>query len=185
MSEKLELILSLIDNPKEAIEVIIVEKPVLLSFIIFIIATLSLVVSNLVSFNLGSHSLIFQLIFSILFVLVFVVITACWFHFVAELLKGDGNVITLYSLLNYSLLPLTILMPASIISKFVGIWFLYFSVIVALFWIDYLVVISLKMLYDISLSKVLVVMMSPLIVFTSLVFIILILSIIGIISLLI
>jgi len=31
VSEKLELILSLIDNPKEAIEVIIVEKPVLLS----------------------------------------------------------------------------------------------------------------------------------------------------------
>ena len=180
----MDLILYYIDNPKEAIELIIVEKPVSLSLVVFIISNLCFVTSNLVSLSLGRNSIIFQLIVVVFFNLIFILIATCWFHFIAELLRGRGAVITLFSLLNFSLLPAVILVPASIISKFTGVWILYFSIIIVFFWIDYIMFISIKKLYDISSLKVSIVMISPTIVLVLGIFVVFVLSFIGIFSLL-
>ena len=182
LTEKFELVLSMLDNPKEAIELIIVEKPVFLSLIIFVLANLSFVISNSISSGIGQNALILKLIFVPLLSFLFLIIATCGLHFIAEILNGRGNVSAFFTLLSFSLTPTLLLIPASIISNFTSVWFTYFSTIIIFFWTVYLVITSIKMVYNIPTDKAVAVIISPAIILSLVFFIFFILSIIGIFS---
>jgi len=183
LSQKFEMALSLLDNPKETIEIIIVEKPVFFSLIIFILANVSFLVSNLIVFRFSNTNFVLILFFVLLSNFLILVTTAASYHFVAEILKGKGNVITLFSLLSFSLTPVLLMIPAAIIGKFVGSGLTCFAFAVIFFWTIYLLIFSIKILYNVSMLKTFLVIFSPIIIVFLLSVIFLIITIAGIISL--
>ena len=96
LSQKFEMALSLLDNPKETIELIIVEKPVFFSLLIFILANISFLVSNSIVFYFSNTNFALVLFFVLLSNFLILVTTAASYHFVAEILKGKGNVIPFF-----------------------------------------------------------------------------------------
>lgn len=185
LSQKFESALSLLDNPKETIEIIIVEKPVFFSLLIFILANVSFLVSNSIVFNFSNTNFIFILFFLLLSNFLILVTTAASYHFIAEILKGKGNVLTLFTLLNFSLAPMLLMVPSAIIGKFAGTGLTYFAFTVIFFWTVYLLIFSIKILYNISIIKTFLVIFSPIIIVFILSIVFLIISIAGIISLII
>lgn len=164
ISEKFETVLSLLDNPKETIELIIVEGPIFFSLIIFILANLSFLTANYILHHSVSTNFFFILAIMLLFNLLFLITTAAGYHFIGEMLKGKGNVLALFSLLNFSLVPMLLMIPFAIIGKTVGSGLSYFAFMIIFCWTIYLVIYSIKMLYDISLLKTLFVILSPIII---------------------
>ena len=183
LSQKFETTLSLLDNPKETIEIIIVEKPVFFSLLIFILANVSFLVSNSIVFRFSNTNFALVLFFVLLSNFLILVTTAASYHFIAEILKGKGNVITLFSLLNFSLTPMLLMIPSAIIGKFAGTGLTYFAFTVIFFWTLYLLINSVKILYNISTIKTFLIIFSPVIIIFFLSIIFLIISIAGIISL--
>jgi len=120
LTEKLELMLSVIDKPKDAIETVMLKKQPAFSILIFLLANLSVLVSYSIDKKLGGDNFILKYLLFIAFNAVVLLVIACLFHFMAELFKGKGDVIALYSLLNFSLTPLLLLIPVAILSRFIG-----------------------------------------------------------------
>jgi len=183
LSQKFETALSLLDNPKETIEILIVEKPVFFSLLIFILANVSFLVSNSIVFNFSNTNFSLLLLFALLSNFLILITTAASYHFVAEILKGKGNVITLFSLLNFSLAPMLLMIPTAIIGKFIGVGFTYFAFTIIFCWTIFLLMFSIKILYNISAIKTFIVIFSPIIIVFLLSIIFLIITIAGIISL--
>ncbi|MBI5574242.1 MAG: YIP1 family protein [Elusimicrobia bacterium] len=182
LSQKFETALSLLDNPKETIELIIVEKPVFFSLLIFILANVSFLVSNSIVFHFSNTNFALILFFLLLSNFLILAMAAASYHFIAEILKGKGNVITLFSLLSFSLTPVLLMIPSAIIGKFAGTGLTCFAFTVIFFWTIYLLILSIKILYTISILKTLLVIFSPVIIVFILSIILLIISIAGIIS---
>jgi len=182
LSEKLEVVLLLLDNPREAIELIIIEKPVLFSLVVFTLANLSFLISYPVLSRSLNISFIVIFLFALLINFLVLITTACTYHFVAELFKGRGDVITLFALLNFSLLPMLLMVPVGIIGKFAGPGLGYFVFIIITLWVIYLALLSIKILYDISTLKALITVLSPYIIVVILFLIISVISIAGILS---
>ncbi|MBN1384224.1 MAG: YIP1 family protein [Elusimicrobia bacterium] len=178
-----EFILSLLDKPKETIDSIIIERPVLLGFIIFIFANFSFIISNSILFNTGQNTVILTLLLSLIINLLFLAAFSCEFHFVAELLKGRGNIISLFILLNFSLAPLLLLIPSAIIGKFIGPVFNCLATMILFAWSIYLVINSIKILYSFSTAKSVFVVLSPFIIISLVFALLMFISIAGIISL--
>lgn len=183
LSQKFETALSLLDNPKETIEILIVEKPVFFSLLIFILANVSFLVSNSIVFHFSNTNFVLVLFFTLLSNFLIFVTMAAGYHFIAEILRGKGNVITLFSLLNFSLTPVLLMIPSAIIGKFAGNGLTYFAFTVIFFWTIYLLIFSIKILYNISTIKTFLVIFSPVIIAFLLSIIFLIITIAGIISL--
>ncbi|MEW6557923.1 MAG: hypothetical protein AB1349_11345 [Elusimicrobiota bacterium] len=167
ITSKIELALSFIDKPGEAIELAIVERPVSFSWAIFILANLSSIISGSIVFYQGVSGFWMFFIFILFFNFWVLIATACGFHIVAGLLEkgnGKGDIITLITLLNFSLIPFLFLIPVSLIARFVGMPFYYFLVIIICGWLIYILFVSIKTLYNISNAKTYVVLVSPLII---------------------
>lgn len=180
--KQFEFILSLFDKPRETVDLIILERPAFPAFIIFFFANLGFIISTSILFNTGKNVFIVTLFFTLIINLLFLAALSCGFHFIAELLKGRGNIISLFLLLNFSLAPLLLLVPAAIIGRFLGTGFNCFAAAGLFGWSVYLVVLSIKTLYNFSPAKSLLVIFSPFIIISLILAMLLFISIAGIVS---
>ncbi|MDD5687626.1 MAG: YIP1 family protein [Elusimicrobia bacterium] len=181
-TENIELVLTFLDNPKEAMKSVITKKPVFLSLVVFVFANISFCIANSTVFPSGNINFIL-IMFFVLFSNILILVTAsCCFHFIAELLNGQGSVVTLFQLLNFSLAPMILLLPVSIIGKYVDVRFYYFALIIVFIWLDYLVFISIKTLYNISIMKTWFIAISPFIILSIIFITVFTFSVIGLFS---
>jgi len=184
LTEKLEFILAVLDSPKDAIETVIFKRQPALSLLIFLLANFSILVSNLINNKLdGEHFVLKYILFLILNAVVLVA-GACVFHFVAELLNGKGDIISLYSLMNFSLTPLLLLIPSAVIGRFLGSDVSFVLTIFLCCWSLGFIIYAVEKLYGVPSGTAVAVVFSPVLIVLLVSFAVFILSIGGIVALL-
>ena len=161
MIKNLDLILSLFENPLEAIDRIIIEKPVWLSLVIFFLANLCLAVSGSVMSDNSESGFLLRFILFTPINLVMLIISAAVFHLTAELLKGRGSATSLFVLLNFSLAPILLNIPVALLSGIIGRSISGLAVFLIFVWCAAIAVVSIKKIYSFSTARAVITALSP------------------------
>lgn len=159
--ERVKLMISVLSNPREAIELAIIDRPVLSALVVFLLANINIIISEALINNHNPEFVTYQLLLLPSLNLIILAAAVCFFHFIAELFKGDGQVITLFTLLNISFLPALFLVPLTLITRLFPAFPINIPVFMIFIWITYLVGLSIKKLYNISSVKALIVLAAP------------------------
>ncbi len=163
LSDKLELILSVLDDPKTAVEAIVLKRPVLLSILVFALANFSIAVSRLISAGAGGEHLVMKFMLYFAFNAAVFILCSCVLHFTAGLLNGRGDIVALYSALNFSLTPLLLLIPAALIGKFAGGEISFLLTVFLYCWALGFVIYAVQTLYGVHGGAAAAIVFSPLI----------------------
>ncbi|MDI6703840.1 MAG: YIP1 family protein [bacterium] len=156
----MELIYHFLFDPVSSIREIKKVRPCLLAGSIVILATVSGTIGNLLVTGLAPDiakiSLTLGLVIKLISIFLLWLIFTSILHFIAEGLKGEGEVSSLFISLGFSFIPGILLTPLALISHIFGplkvFIYLLFGVII-LIWIVILQVLALKETYQLSYGK--------------------------------
>jgi hypothetical protein len=163
ITRKIEFMLYLLKKPVEAITMIIADRPVAFSMVIFFLAGTGIAVSKAIFGQSGGGFFVFSWTSMLVIQLLFVLALTFCFHFTAELMNGRGSILSLFSLINFSMAPMLLLIPAALICRFLDADLCAFIRILMFLWAISFIFKSLKSLYSISTEKAVLVLVSPLV----------------------
>ena len=163
LSDKLELVMSVLDDPRVAVETIVLKRPVLFSILVFALANLSILVSHLIGAGAGGEHFVMKFILYVAFDAAVMVLCSCVLHFTAGLLNGRGDIVSLYSLLNFSLTPLLLLIPVSLIGRLAGAEIGFLLTAFLYCWALGFVIYAVETLYGVHAGAAAAIVFSPLI----------------------
>lgn len=164
----MELILSIFTHPDLALRQIRDDQTLKkFSRLALASAWLSILISLLLTFQIrpSAVSFILFLLVGYLALVLLIDFKTMWIHFVSENMGGEGKVMTLFSMLVYSFMPFHLVLPFSLFFQPMSAGFSILMWLYFILWTSILGIKSIRINYNLSLRKIWIVILTPLILF--------------------